>query len=189
VELHGANGYLIEQFLNPMVNLRTDAFGHDSEGRNRFALEVARATTAAIGAERVGIRLSPYGVFNGTGGFPEVEHQYLTLAAQLAALGLLYIHLVDHSAMGAPPVPPAFKLRLRAGFDGLFILSGGFDRAAAEDALVEKRGDLVAFGRAFLANPDLVARMRLGAALNPPDQSTFYTPGPKGYTDYPVLTS
>lgn len=187
VELHGANGYLIEQFLNPLVNARTDTYGGSIEGRNRLALEIARATVSAIGCDRVGIRLSPYGVFNGTGEFPEVQAQYLALAHSLSALGLLYLHLVDHSSMGAPPVPADFKLRLRAGFDGLFILSGGFDRASAEQALLDQRGDLVAFGRPFLANPDLVARMRDDAALNAPDMATFYVPGAKGYTDYPAL--
>jgi len=189
VELHGANGYLIEQFLNPLVNLRTDAYGGGIEGRNRLALEAVRATVAAIGRDRVGIRLSPYGVFNGTGEFPDVRAQYLALAKSLSEMGLLYIHLVDHSSMGAPPVPADFKLELRAAFDGLFILSGGFDHASAEQALVEKRGDLIAFGRPFLANPDLVARMRQDAPLNAPDMATFYVPGAKGYTDYPSLAA
>jgi N-ethylmaleimide reductase len=189
VELHGANGYLIEQFLNPRVNLRTDSYGQGIEGRNSLAIEIARATATAIGAEHVFIRLSPYGVFNGTGEFPEVQSQYLALAKHLSALRLLYVHLVDHSSMGAPPVPADFKVNLRHGFDGLFILSGGFNRETAESALIEKRADLVAFGRPFLANPDLVERLRRGAALNEPDSTTFYTPGPKGYTDYPALTS
>jgi N-ethylmaleimide reductase len=189
VELHGANGYLIEQFLNPLINVRTDSHGGSIEGRNRLALEIAKATVAAIGRDRVGIRLSPYGVFNGTGEFPEVQAQYLALAKELSALGLLYIHLVDHSAMGAPPVPADFKLKLRAGFDGLFILSGGFDHASAENALLEKRGDLIAFGRPFLANPDLVARMRKDVPLNAPDMATFYVPGAKGYTDYPAMAA
>ena len=189
VELHGANGYLIEQFLNPLVNHRTDGYGGSNERRNRLALEIARATVAAIGHDRVGIRLSPYGIFNGTAAFPEVEAQYLELVHSLSALGLQYLHLVDHSSMGAPPVPADFKLKLRAAFDGLFILSGGFDHASAEQALLEKRGDLVAFGRPFLANPDLVARMRENAPLNVPDESTFYVPGAKGYTDYPTLAA
>jgi N-ethylmaleimide reductase len=189
VELHGANGYLIEQFLNPLINSRQDAYAKGIEGRNRFALEVARAATKAIGAQRVGIRLSPYGVFNGTGEFPEVQAQYLALAGQLSALKLLYLHLVDHSSMGAPPVPAEFKLDLRNAFGGLFIASGGFNRLTAEAALLEKRADLVAFGRPFLANPDLVARMQKDAPLNQPDAATFYTPGPKGYTDYPTLSS
>jgi N-ethylmaleimide reductase len=102
---------------------------------------------------------------------------------------LLYVHLVDHSSMGAPPVPADFKRKLRAGFDGLFILSGGFDHASAEQALLDKQGDLIAFGRPFLANPDLLARMRQDAALNVPDEATFYVPGAKGYTDYPALAA
>jgi N-ethylmaleimide reductase len=187
IELHGANGYLIEQFLNPLVNLRSDAHGGSIEGRNRLALEIAAATVAAIGRDRVGIRLSPYGVFNGTGEFPEVQAQYLALAHSLSTLGVLYLHLVDHASMGAPPVPAEFKLKLRAGFDGLFILSGGFDHASAEQALLDQRGDLIAFGRPFLANPDLLARMRKNAPMNAPDTATFYVPGAKGYTDYPAL--
>ena len=189
VELHGANGYLIEQFLNPLVNLRTDGYVGSIDARNRLALVIARATVSAIGRDRVGIRLSPYGVFNGTGEFPEVQAQYLALTKGLSALGLIYLHLVDHSAMGAPPLPADFKLKLRAGFDGLYILSGGSDHASAEKALIEKRGDLIAFGRPFLANPDLVARMRKDAPLNAPDMATFYVPGAKGYTDYPALAA
>lgn len=189
VELHGANGYLIEQFLNPLVNQRSDDYGGSSENRNRLALEIARATVAAVGRDRVGMRLSPYGVFNGTGAFPEVEAQYLALVQSLSVLGVLYLHLVDHSAMGAPPVPADFKLKLRAGFDGLFIVCGGFDRASAEQALLDKRADLIAFGRPFLANPDLVARMRQDAPLNIPDEVSFYVPGAKGYTDYPTLAA
>jgi N-ethylmaleimide reductase len=189
IELHAANGYLIEQFLNANVNRRTDAYGAGIAGRNRFALEVARAAAAAIGSEHVGIRLSPHGVFNGTGGYPDVDAQYLALAEELSALGLLYVHLLDHSALGAPPVPAEMKARLRSGFKGLFILAGGFDRASAERALSEKRADLIAFGRPFLANPDLVERMRKDAPLNAPDMASFYTPGAKGYTDYPVLAS
>jgi N-ethylmaleimide reductase len=189
VELHGANGYLIEQFLNPNVNQRVDDYGTTIAGRNRFAIEVARATAAAIGAERVGIRLSPCGVFNGTGSFADVQAQYVALVEEFSTLGLMYIHVLDHSAMGAPPVPVELKSSLRRSFEGPFILAGGFDRASAEKALTDKQADLIAFGRPFLANPDLVVRMRNGAALNAPDMSTFYTPGPKGYTDYPSLTS
>jgi N-ethylmaleimide reductase len=187
VELHAANGYLIEQFLNPNVNQRTDGYGGSMEARNRFALEVAAAAAEAIGAARVGIRLSPYGVFNGTGAYPEVDAQTLALVKGLSTLGLMYVHVLDHSAMGAPPVSADLKTQLRAAFDGPFILAGGFDKASAEKALEAKQADLIAFGRAFLANPDLVARLRAGASLNAPDMATFYTPGAKGYTDYPVL--
>ncbi|HEY6451304.1 MAG TPA: alkene reductase [Steroidobacteraceae bacterium] len=187
IELHAANGYLIEQFLSPQVNHRLDDYGGSIAGRNRFALEVARATVAAVGADRVGMRLSPYGVFNGTGAYPDLEPQYLALADELSRLGLLYLHVLDHSALGAPPVPAEFKVTLRSAFTGRFILAGGFDGASAERALLERRADLIAFGRPFLANPDLVERLRSSAGLNPPDAATFYVPGPKGYTDYPAL--
>ncbi|MCT9810921.1 alkene reductase [Acidovorax sp. Be4] len=189
VELHAANGYLIEQFLNANVNQRTDAYGGSIDGRNRFALEVARATAAAIGTHRVGVRLSPYGVFNSTGTFPDVDAQYLALTQEFSQLGLLYVHLLDHSAMGAPPVPAELKSQLRAAFKGWFILAGGFDRASAESALKAGQADLIAFARPFLASPDLVERMRAGVALNAMDMATFYTPGPKGYTDYPALAT
>ena len=187
VELHAANGYLIEQFLNANVNHRTDGYGGGIEGRNRFALEVVRAAVAAIGADRVGIRLSPYGVFNGMGAYPDVEAQYLALTEELAQLGILYLHLLDHSALGAPPVPAEFKFRLRVAFHGLFILAGGFDRTSAQSAIQAGHANLVAFARPFIANPDLVERLQAKAALNPLDMTTFYTLGPKGYTDYPAL--
>jgi N-ethylmaleimide reductase len=189
IELHAANGYLIEQFLNANVNRRTDGYGGSIAGRNRFALEVARAIVAAVGAERVGMRLSPDGVFNSTGTFPELEAQYLELAGELSRLNLAYLHVLDHSAMGAPPVPAELKVKLRQAFSGAFILAGGFDAASAERALVEKRADLIAFGRPFLANPDLSERLQLNAKLNAPDQATFYLPGAKGYTDYPTLAT
>ncbi|WP_246670491.1 alkene reductase [Agrobacterium tumefaciens] len=187
VELHAANGYLIEQFLNASVNRRTDGYGDGLHGRNRFALEVVRATVAAIGADRVGIRLSPFGVLNGTGGYPDVEAQYLALVKGLSQLGILYVHLLDHSALGAPPVPAELKLHLRSAFKGLLILAGGFDQESAERALKEGQADLIAVGRPFIANPDLVARMQTGAPLNPLDMATLYTPGHEGYTDYATL--
>ncbi|MBI5607879.1 MAG: alkene reductase [Deltaproteobacteria bacterium] len=186
VELHGANGYLIDQFLNTKTNLRSDAWGGDVQGRIRFAVEVAKRCAQAIGADRVGIRLSPYGVFNGMAPDAEMDALYLALAAELSKLGLLYVHIVDHSAMGAPTVPQAIKDGIRAAFKGTYILSGGYDAARAEADLQAGRGDLVAFGRPFLSNPSLVAKLKAGAALTPPDFSTFYTPGPKGYVDYPA---
>jgi N-ethylmaleimide reductase len=189
VELHAANGYLIEQFLNANANRRTDAYGDGLHGRNRFALEVVRATVSAIGADRVGIRLSPHGVFNGMGAYPGVDAQYLALTSELSQLGILYVHLLDHSPLGAPPVPAELKLGLRAAFKGVFILAGGFDRARAERALEAGHADLIAFARPFIGNPDLVARLQANAALNPLDMATFYTPGPKGYTDYPTLNA
>jgi N-ethylmaleimide reductase len=187
VELHAANGYLLEQFLNANVNQRTDAYGATPDGRNRFVLEVARATAKEIGAERVGIRLSPNGVFNATGGYDGMQEQYLALVKELSAIGLMYVHVLDHSAIGAPAVPAELKMALRNAFDGPFILAGGFDKTSAESALAEGEADLIAMGRPFLANPDLVSRLRNDLPLNAPDPSTFYTPGSQGYTDYPAF--
>jgi N-ethylmaleimide reductase len=187
VELHGANGYLLEQFIRPNSNQRTDAYGGSIENRARFVLEVAKAVIAAIGKDKVGIRLSPYGAFNDMPPYPEMESDYAYLARQLNALGLAYVHLVDHSSMGAPAVPQSIKDTFRKEFKGALILSGGYDAARAEADLVAGKADLIASGRPFLANPDLIKRWQSGAPLNAADPNTFYTPGPKGYTDYPVL--
>ncbi|MBK5102938.1 MAG: alkene reductase [Burkholderiales bacterium] len=187
VELHGANGYLLEQFIRPNSNQRTDAYGGSIEKRARFVLEVADAAIKAIGREKVGIRLSPYGVFNDMPAYPEMDADYAYLARELNARGLLYIHLVDHSPMGAPAVPDAIKAMFRSVFKGALILSGGYDAARAESDLAAGKCDLVAVGRPILANPDLAVRWKTGAATNAPDFATFYTPGPKGYTDYPAL--
>lgn len=184
VELHAANGYLIDQFLNAASNQRHDRWGGSVENRIRFAVEVARATVAAIGAKRVGMRISPYGVFNGQVPDAEMDALYLRLIEELNTLGLLYIHVVDHSSMGAPEVSPELKAKLRAAFNGFYILSGGYDVDRANADLAAKRGDLVAFGRPFIANPDLVAKLKSGQALTVPDAATFYTPGAEGYTDY-----
>lgn len=187
VELHGANGYLIDQFISPNSNLREDQWGGDIQGRGRFALTVAKAVADEIGPERVGIRLSPCGAFNGIVPWAEVEADFTWLAGELKPLKLAYLHLVDHSAMGAPEVPAQLKTALRDAFGGTIILSGGYDAERAEADLSAGKGELVAFGRPFISNPDLVARLEQGAELNAPDFSTFYTPGAKGYTDYPTL--
>jgi N-ethylmaleimide reductase len=187
IELHGANGYLLEQFIRPNSNKRTDAYGGSIENRARFVLDVVKATTAAIGKDKVGIRLSPFGVFNDMPLYPEMEAEYAYLARALNATGLFYVHLVDHSAMGAPAVPQSIKDTFRKEFKGVLILSGGYDAARAESDLEAGKADLIAVGRPLLANPDLVERWKTGAPLNPLDMDTFYTPGPKGYTDYPVL--
>ena len=186
IELHAANGYLIEQFLNANVNTRTDAYGGSADKRNRFALEVVRACIAVIGAGRVGIRISPYGAFNQTGAFEGVDAQFIALAQALGTLGIAYLHVVDHSSMGAPALPATLKPALRAAFGGTYIMSGGLEREMVESQLTSGAADLAAFGRSALANPDLVERLRQNAPLNPPDMSTFYTPGAKGYTDYPT---
>ena len=120
-------------------------------------------------------------------GYPEMEADYVYLAEQLDARGLVYLHLVDHSSMGAPTVPESMKRTLRDRFKGTLISSGGYDAERAEHDLAAGKGDLIAVGRAFLANPDLPTRWETGATMNAPDFATFYTPGPTGYTDYPAL--
>lgn len=187
IELHSANGYLLEQFIRPNTNQRTDGYGGTTENRARFVLKVAEAVIGAIGKDKVGIRLSPFGVFNNMPLYDTMEADYTCLAQQLNARRLVYIHIVDHSSMGAPPMPDVMKTSFRKLFKGTLILSGGYDAERAESDLDAGKCDLIAVGRPFLANPDLVTRWRTGAAVNAPDMDTFYTPGPKGYTDYPVL--
>lgn len=186
VELHGANGYLIDQFLNTATNQRNDRWGGSVENRIRFAVEVAKASAAAIGAQHIGMRVSPYGVFNGAAPDAEMDALYERLMVELNSVGLVYIHIVDHSAMGAPEVSAVLKAKIRATFKGRYILSGGYDAARANADLDAGRGDLVAFGRPFIANPDLVEKLRNGSELTSPDFATFYTPGEQGYTDYGV---
>jgi len=187
VELHAANGYLLEQFLSPISNQRTDAYGGNVENRSRFVLEVAEAVIRAIGANSTGIRLSPYGTAGDMQPYPEIDAAYQYLAKQLSGLGLLYIHLVDHSALGAPEVPFRIKQEVRAQFQGTLILAGGYTPERAEADIKGGQADLVAFGRPFISNPDLALRFKNGWPLATNlDSSTFYTPGEKGYTDYPV---
>jgi N-ethylmaleimide reductase len=188
VELHGANGYLIEQFLAANTNLRTDDYGGSETNRARFALAVARSVAEAVGPERVGIRLSPYGVFNDIE--PYGESLAWHLAEELGRIGVVHLHTVDHAEMGAPEVPRSCIDGMRERFEGSFILSGGYtDAARAEADLRAGRGDLIAFGRAGLANPDLPERLRTGARLNEVDPNTLYTAGPEGHTDYPTLAA
>lgn len=192
VEVHGANGYLINQFLDPGSNQRSDDYGGDDKKRNRFALDVAAAVIAEIGADRVGIRLSPHGVFNEmSGSYAGIDQQYTALSAAAGGLGLAYLHLVDHSAMGAPKPDPATVQAacqaFRAAGGKAIILSGGYDAERAEADLQSNAADLIAFGRPFIANPDLVACLQNGKELVVPDQATFYSPGSAGYTDYSAL--
>ena len=187
VELHSANGYLLEQFIRPTSNQRTDSYGGSIENRARFVLEVVAAVVAAIGKDKVGIRLSPFGVFNDMPVYDAMEADYGYVAEQLDNSGLRYVHIVDHSSLGAPAIPDSTKQMIRDRFTRTLILSGGYDAQRAESDLASGKCDLVAVGRPFLANPDLVARWKSGATLNTPDMDTFYTPGGKGYTDYPSL--
>jgi N-ethylmaleimide reductase len=186
VELHGANGYLIEQFLNVASNKRNDEWGGSVDGRLKFVLAVVDAVIAKIGADRVGIRLSPYGANGGMEPDLHTDALYTKLASELSARKILYVHVVDHSSMGAPKPKPELFAAMRSAFKGTLILAGGYDAARAEADLKEGKGDLIAFGRPFIANPTLPAKLRGAAELRAPDFATFYTPGEKGYTDYPA---
>lgn len=188
VELHGANGYLLEQFISPISNQRTDRYGGNIENRCRFVVEIAEAVTHAIGKDKVGIRFSPYGVASDMPHYPEIDETYTYLAKKINEIGLVYIHLVDHSAMGAPQVPASIKKAFRDIYNGKIILSGGYDLARAEQDIENKSADLIAFGRPFINNPDLVYRLQNNKPLSTNlDMKSFYTPDEKGYTDYPFF--
>lgn len=186
VELHGANGYLLEQFLSVSTNQRTDSYGGALENRARFVLEVVNAVAAAIGAERVGIRLSPWcpPVVNDMDFHVEARDITLYLAAALSARGIAYLHLAEWP--GAP-YPPGFRQQLRAAFDGAILVCGGYRQDTAQHLLEQGLVDAVAFGKPFIANPDLPRRFALRAPLTEPDGSTFYGGDARGYTDYPAL--
>jgi N-ethylmaleimide reductase len=188
VEIHAANGYLIDQFINTASNKRSDKYGGSIENRSRFALEVAQKVSTAIGSEKTGIRISPNGAFNGMETFEDLEKTFDYLAHQLSQLKLAYLHIVEMAALGGPEVPLSLKLKIREAFGGPIIRSGGLDKETAEASLNNNEAELVAFGRSLLANPDLVYRMENDLPLQDPDFETFYTPGAKGYTDYPFAT-
>lgn len=187
VEIHGANGYLIEQFLNPHINLRDDEYGGGVEERVKFALDVASSISEVIGSDRLGFRMSPFSTFNDMPAYQGVRETYLHLADQLDRLNVAYIHLVDHHHWGVPAPTSDFKQRLREAFSNALILCGAYDAFRAESDLVAGKADLIAFGRPFISNPDMVARVRKNTTLNVPDVKTFYKPGPEGYVDYPFL--
>lgn len=194
VEIHGANGYLIEQFLQTRTNNRTDRYGGSVENRARFALEVTRAVVNAWSADRVGIRLSPFGIANGSGEADPVP-LYAHVIERLAALDLAYLHLVEPRASGAGKedvdhagVPSAATL-FRSSWPGVFIAAGNFQPDTAEQFVAQGHADAIAFGRHFIANPDLPHRIRTNAALTPYDRATFYAGGEAGYIDYPALSA
>jgi N-ethylmaleimide reductase len=187
VELHSANGYLLEQFLSPVSNIRSDSYGGSIENRSRFVLEVASEVVAAIGKEKTGIRLSPYGVASDMPHYPEIDATYKYLAEELSKLGIAYVHVVDHSALGGPAVPLAIKQTIRDSFKNTVILAGGHTKESAEAELESGLADLEGFGRPFINNPDLVQRYQNGWATSTDlKMDLFYTPEDKGYTDYPV---
>lgn len=184
VELHGANGYLVEQFLNPHVNTRTDAWGGSVANRTRFAIRVVQAMAAAIGADKVGVRFSPYSTLGDLAPYDEqeVHETYALLSTELNNVGIAYLHIGVSTT-----IPQKTFDAIRQGFNGTIILCNGLTPETAEAALHAGFADVVAFGRSFLANPDLDKRIATGAALNQPDYTTLYTPGAAGYTDYPAV--
>jgi N-ethylmaleimide reductase len=187
VELHGANGYLLEQFLSPVSNIRKDNYGGSIENRSRFVLEVVKGVADAIGKEKTGIRLSPYGVASDMPHYPEIDATYNYLSVELNKIGIAYIHIVDHSALGSPAVPLEIKSRIRSNFKNTIILAGGYELDKAEADVQSGLGDLAAFGRPFINNPDLVQRLKNHSALSKElHMDLFYSADEKGYTDYPA---
>lgn len=185
VELHSANGYLLEQFLSPISNVRTDEYGGSIEKRSKFVLEVAEAVAAAIGKDKTGIRLSPYGVASDMPHYPEIDAEYDYLSRKLNDLGIAFIHLVDHSAMGAPAVPIEIKQKIRSNFKNTIITCGGFAKDTAEAAIESGLTNAAAFGRPFINNPDLVERFKKDEPLSQDlKMDLFYMADEKGYTDY-----
>jgi N-ethylmaleimide reductase len=189
VEVHAANGYLIDQFLKDGSNQRDDRYGGSVENRLRFMLEVVSAVVAVWGADRVGIRLSPS---NGSNGTKESDPAsvFVPAAAALKPFGLAYLHLIEGepgTVMAPWEGAPLLAARMRDAFDGPLMLNGGLTRETAERAMSEGRADLVSVGVPVLANPDLVERWKRNAPLNAPDKATFYGGGARGYTDYPTL--
>ncbi|MCW3466711.1 alkene reductase [Chitinophaga nivalis] len=187
VEIHGAHGFLPEQFLHPHTNRRTDRYGGSIAHRSRFLLEIMEGVSAAIGKERTGIRLSPFATLNDLPAYPEeaATHQYIADALQ--QMDIAYIHLSDQSSNGLPPIPASFVQDLRKRFRNLLILAGGYTPDTAEATLQAGLADLIGFGRPFIANPDLVARIRHNAPLSEADKDTFYQGGNTGYIDYPAI--
>ena len=182
VELHGANGYLIEQFLSPFSNLRTDDYGGTIENRTRFVVETTAAVAAAIGADKVGIRISPFSTVNDMPAYDEAAATYLYLAEKLNEIGIVYIHLLEN---GDSLIPLTLKKEIGHKFTQTIILAGNYDRERAEDDIHSGLGNLIAFGRPFINNPDLVTRFRNNWPLSENlDASTFFAGGEKGYLDY-----
>ena len=188
VEIHGANGYLIDQFLRTTSNHRTDAYGGPVDHRTRFAREVAAAVASEAGAERTGMRLAPFITQRGMD-CPEIIPTILHLARELDALGLAYIHLAEADWDDAPAVPDSFRHALRAAFSGRVIVAGQYTPERARQILASGLADLVAFGRPFIANPDLPARYAAGLPLAPFDPAQLFGGGARGYTDYAAATS
>jgi N-ethylmaleimide reductase len=186
VEIHGANGYLLDQFAKDGSNKRTDAYGGSIENRAKLMLEVARAVATEIGSDRTGIRISPVTPANDVSdSHPQPLFDYIVDG--LNAAKLVFIHVIEGATGGPRDIAPFDYESLRKRFSGAYIANNGYDRALADEVLAANEADLIAFGKPFIANPDLVERLKAGAPLNPPDKSTFYGGGAKGYIDYPTL--
>jgi N-ethylmaleimide reductase len=186
VEIHGANGYLLDQFAKDGANKRTDAYGGSIENRARLMVEVSQAVAAEIGAKRTGIRISPVTPANDVSDSnpqPLFDH----IVDQLNALKLVYIHVIEGATGGPRDNAPFDYDSLRKRFSGTYIANNGYDFKLATEVLEKNKADLIAFGKLFISNPDLVERLKLGAPLNAFDKTTFYGGGAKGYTDYPAL--
>ncbi|MGB7119535.1 MAG: alkene reductase [Bradyrhizobium sp.] len=188
VEVHGANGYLLDQFAKDGTNKRTDAYGGGIENRAKLMLEVTKAVAAEVGSERTGIRISPVTPANDVSDSnPQPLFDYIV--DHLNALKLVYIHVIEGATGGPRDIAPFDYHSLRNRFKGAYIANNGYDLALASKVLSANEADLIAFGKLFIANPDLVERFKRGTPLNTPDKATFYGGGAKGYTDYPVLES
>ncbi len=186
VEVHAANGYLLDQFLRDGSNRRDDAYGGPVANRARLLLEVTEAVAKVWGAKRVGVRISPINSFNSMSD-SDPDATFGHTARALDRFGLAYLHVVERDFSGRQPEPSYDRRKLRAAFDGPYIASGGYDRLRGDWALASGGADLIAFGKGFLANPDLPERFRRHAPLNQPDPTTFYGGDGRGYTDYPAL--
>ncbi|MDN0092971.1 alkene reductase [Yersinia rohdei] len=187
IELHAAHGYLLHQFMSPASNQRTDQYGGSIENRTRLTLEVVDATVAEWGAEHIGIRISPLGPFNGLDNGEDQEEAALYLIDELNKRHIAYLHISEPDWAGGKPYSNAFRDTVRARFQGVIVGAGAYTAEKAEDLIEKGFIDAVAFGRSYIANPDLVARLQQQAPLNEPDGETFYGGGAKGYTDYPTL--
>ncbi|MFP2961122.1 alkene reductase [Myxococcus sp. 1LA] len=186
VEIHGANGYLLDQFVKDGANARTDAYGGSVENRARLLLEVTSAVASEVGVDRTGIRISPVSPANGiSGSAPQTQFDYIV--DQLDALGIVYIHVVEGATGGPRDVAPFDFDSLRRRFKNTYIANNGYDLNLATSRLAEGKADLFAFGRPYIANPDLVERLKTGAPLAGLDPATLYGGGTAGYTDYPSL--